>query len=104
MLEAHKKEHERDDMSEEIMWVTVDVTEAVWCLVSRYHRLFGNKQIDLTLPDKLMDLLEYGTNRPTLPWGEFKRLIIVYKCNGFRWIFEAEYNEWDELRSSVAVK
>ena len=37
--------------------------------------------------------MQFTSPKPSLPWGDWKWLIVVYKCNGFRWIFEAYYDD-----------
>jgi len=54
--------------------------------------LFGHKQIDLH-SFNINDILQFTSPKPSLPWGDWKWLIVVYKCNGFRWIFEAYYDD-----------
>lgn len=50
MLEAHKSTRDWDQISDEILALTADVTSQLKNFVNRYHWLFGNKDIDLTLP------------------------------------------------------
>lgn len=72
--------------------------------MARYHRLFGNKVLDFnedgnkTSPFcNASDVFSYGGSKRRLPEGVYKRLIIVYKTNGIRRLFEAKYDEQDKL-------